>query len=614
MWKAFVTNILKAFYGDALIKVPGGTIGYAHSQAAARPRMRFVRRTPFSWMEGVFFGDLPTVKPWATRINHLISTRSYPTPTQLARAEERDDHRRITRKDVDPFEVDSATIFDISREAYKFGKKLRPKVKSSNAHLSLTNSAELDTPRSQGGRAAAVARDFFQWAKAEPTSRARGETWHGTPFNEEPGRPRFSTMCRPAENFLKNYKRVLESNDDFEIDVIAWLEDPTKFAVKDSITGLDEAVGPQILQWAIDTGIRLGYLSGSRFKDANNPLKRTVKPLPFRYSDVGEPGLKTRPITVAEAWSDLFLSPFGHDFISILDQFDECQAGLHAAYQGYELAKALHGFHITKDMLGMSGDLVKATEYIEDAAAKPMCKSFFRGLGTLDVLREAMIDTLLSAHEEIEYDGEGNQIAHLPTQRAALMGRAGARGTLVLSVIIAKRIALRKSGSYSVRSPTVHVEPHLFRTAGDDFFLLGKRKLLDELLKQLEKMGMRLNRAKFLFSSKGTRFCEEMLVWDHCRRPAQGHISKVPYDEHSHVDSIKIRLLCPVTKDSDGSMGRNDTNPAIGKAFMVAKQLAWFPPGFDAMRETVVERYRQRMRPFIDWKQPMVYLPPALGG
>jgi len=614
MWKGFTTNIFKAFIGDSPVAVPGGTLGFDMRRRNI-VAMKFVRGSPFSWMEGIFYGDIPKIKPWGTRCAHLQSSRSFPTPTKRARDDARELHRNITRNEVDYREVTPDVKTLISRQAFLIGKRLRPRIKFSNAHVSLTNSAELNCPRSSGGKAVAIARDYLRWAQQLGSSQTRQECWHGTPFNEVPGRPLFTTMCRESTNFVRNHKKILEPDDDFVIDVAAWLEDPTKYEVRDChTTGLDEAVGPQLLQWAIDTGIEKGYLGGSRFKSLTDPLYRTGKPLKFRYSTIGEPGLKSRPITVTEAWSDLFLSPFGHDIISVMDQDAECQAGLHAAFQGYELAKVLFGFEVTPDMCPMAGDLTQATEYIQDGAAIPALRGLFRGLGTLDVLRGVMIDTLLSPHQEVDFDREGNDVCHPPTERAALMGRPGSKGTLVLLVKVAKQMALYTTGAYKVRKGVMNVTPHLFRTAGDDFFFLAKKPLLLEMLMHLKAMGLMLNESKFLWGKGATRFCEEVLVWDHCMKSTPGRLQDVPYETHPHVDAIKVRLLCPLTKDSDGGLGRNDTNPAIGKAFMIAKLLNWFPADFHAMRETVVNRYRQRMGPYIDWNQPMVYLPPSLGG
>jgi len=83
------------------------------------------------------------------------------------------------------------------------------------------------------------------------------------------------------------------------------------------------------------------------------------------------------------------------------------------------------------------------------------------------------------------------------------------------------------------------------------------------------------------------------------------------YKSHPHIDAMKVRLLSPCAKEHEG---KDEPNPAIGKARQVQGMLAWLGGGFEAMVPMVSKRFEQRMESFLPKNLSLRYLPVLLGG
>jgi len=83
------------------------------------------------------------------------------------------------------------------------------------------------------------------------------------------------------------------------------------------------------------------------------------------------------------------------------------------------------------------------------------------------------------------------------------------------------------------------------------------------------------------------------------------------YGSHPHVDAMKVRLLSPCAKEHEG---KDEPNPAIGKARQMQGMLAWLGGGFERIVPIVSARFEDRMEGFLPVNLWTRYLPVSLGG
>jgi hypothetical protein len=208
------------------------------------------------------------------------------------------------------------------------------------------------------------------------------------------------------------------------------------------------------------------------------------------------------------------------------------------------------------------------------------------------------------------------------TDTAILMGDPGCKGVLTLHNLVAEEEAALEAQlghpvtlhDLEVPNP-VHLPWRHFSCAGDDHTAIGPSKYLDDIGRNHEKNQMVISPGKHQRSQIGGFYCERVIYKDANTR----FISKDPlsYDEHALVDSIKVRLLSPESKDREAEV---ETNPAIGKARLLYKHLLWTPVGWQRTLNVLVQRrFFGRMRKYLP-KLPngdisrRVELPSSLGG
>jgi len=72
-----------------------------------------------------------------------------------------------------------------------------------------------------------------------------------------------------------------------------------------------------------------------------------------------------------------------------------------------------------------------------------------------------------------------------------------------------------------------------------------------------------------------------------------------------------VRLLSPCAKEHEG---KDEPNPAIGKARQMHGMLAWLGGGFESLIPLFSKRWEQRMQAFLPPSLALRYLPVSLGG
>jgi len=74
---------------------------------------------------------------------------------------------------------------------------------------------------------------------------------------------------------------------------------------------------------------------------------------------------------------------------------------------------------------------------------------------------------------------------------------------------------------------------------------------------------------------------------------------------------MKVRLFSPCAKEHEG---KDEPNPAIGKARQMHGMLAWLGGGFESLTPLFSKRWEQRMKAFLPPSLAFRYLPVILGG
>jgi hypothetical protein len=162
-----------------------------------------------------------------------------------------------------------------------------------------------------------------------------------------------------------------------------------------------------------------------------------------------------------------------------------------------------------------------------------------------------------------------------------------------------------------------------FAVGGDDHIAYGPVQYLELITSNHFAFGSKISLPKHGFSNVAVKFCEKILMLrgrDLSITPRQINQSSDFYEKSVWVDSIKVRLLSPLSKSMDVE---DDRNIAIGKSRSLSRSLEWLNPDFfaDAWCDLVLARFSQRMYPYLPkpigkdrslWFQ--LKLPPEYGG
>jgi hypothetical protein len=561
----------------------------------------------FNWLWEILDNGILS-KDSGTRFMHFVSTRGYPAPRgidvfELAKL----DHEVIicNKDDLPP----QRKMFyrELAKQVGTFCRE-RAKLVGEDSHLSLSNSASIENGRRRGGRAAFAGKEFTSWLlDVDHKEEQSGFTITGNRYWVKPGVPRYRTMCRSEEQVYN----LLESDipDIQELDY-------SDFSYTNPVIGLDKSLGELFAQWSYETLIKDGILEGSPFLSSiSEPVKLVGFPS-IRQSPIGEPGGKVRVITVGEAAVTLFLSPFGHKLLDYLKFHPAATAGISAAAQGYEFAKQFS--KPRDDFWFLTSDLTQASEYINKDLALEILKGFVEGIGFADSSYMMISCELLCGSRELVFEDSVEKLS-VQTKRGLLMGDPGTKAGLTLLMLLSEEEAYRRyvRGNFDLNdfSNLLQKVPQfdwrLFRCAGDDHAAYGPIEWIKSIQDCIIANGQRLNKDASFISKKCLFFAEELILLTDGYRDSPLPLWDRPYSETVHVDSMKIRLVSPMTKITEIM---DDKNPAIGKLLYFVKKFEWFPKSLRLLRDLTLQRVRQRFRSYIDWDCPMTYLPASLGG
>jgi len=144
--------------------------------------------------------------------------------------------------------------------------------------------------------------------------------------------------------------------------------------------GFNNNLGYLILQWSFEEGVK------------EQTLSRDLKVI-GRFSQkaiaLGEPGDKTRCLTVDPAWVTVLLTPFGHILVDTLRTIPEAAAGLGFGDPAFRfsqrIAKQSQNRVTSRIFIEyawfMTMDLDKATDHFHREKCRYLLRGFLHGLG-----------------------------------------------------------------------------------------------------------------------------------------------------------------------------------------------------------------------------------------
>jgi hypothetical protein len=558
----------------------------------------------------------------ATRVQHLTTSRNFPAGGKTTRAEALNKHSETLHS---RFPVSGVRKRILERLSYLIGRQTNRFCQeagyTSLGHTSLSSNASLDSTTDEGGRAAEVSIKFRSWLASVADHDVLGTTWFGKSYWLKAGRPRWQTMCRDTLDHELHHEAG-ESDDRMNLDF-------ENFKLEDPLYGLDHTTGYQLLQWAIEEGLKQGILLGQPYYNENDSLRLSGRWPSIRPSAIGEPGAKSRIVTVGEDWLTMLLQPWAHHVIGALRTHPSATSGLTRGWQLYEWVKRQGNSAPPPagDRYYLSSDLTTATDFCTHEYSEAMLRGLHRGLERAGDTYFNLCESLLCSPRIYESDVI-KEFFDRPTSRGILMGDPGAKIVLTLHNLCAELEAFLKYsynwiGVSDVEflwrlSPLRGPPParwRVFACSGDDHFGQGPRSYLQSITLSHAANGMSVSWPQNFLSSRGGFYCEEMLltvglqdrhIW---RRKVP--LRDIPYLEQPHIDSMKVRLFSPCAKEHEG---KDEPNPAIGKARQMHGMLAWLGGGWEVLLPVFSRRWEQRMESFLPPDLAFRYLPVKLGG
>jgi len=425
-------------------------------------------------------------------------------------------------------------------------------------------------------------------------------------------------MCR--------YEPVHSPHHEFGESAEDMILDFENFKYEDPLYGLDAVTGYQLLQWSIEEGLRNHCLLGSPYKSEDQLRTGPVAPS-IKASAIGEPGAKSRIVTVGEDWLTIFLQPFSHHLLGLAKLHPSVTAGLTRGWQLYEWVKRLRNAGPVKNQTTyfLSSDLTTATDYCTHEYSEAMVDGFMDGLGENSEYLRASKSLLCSSRR---YENDLDEFQDMLTTRGILMGDPGAKLVLTLHNLCAEWEAFIRSQLGKLGATDAELLLHLssakgaatkpwrhFACSGDDHIGQGPIQYLRRITTNHGLNGMSVSWPQNFISSRGAFYCEEMLftvglknseIWG-----VETPLNKREYLRQPHIDAMKVRLFSPCSKECEG---KDEPNPAIGKARQMQGMLSWLGGGFEAMVPMASARFEQRMEGFLPSRLSTRYLPVKLGG
>jgi hypothetical protein len=572
-------------YGNSVFNEATETVTL--SSQTRDPKNFFFNLDSWPRIQEMRFGNL--TRKDLTDLAQLISTRQLPTGDRKVELEAYKTFQDITTEVYNP---DSNILHEAYQASRIVGRKCRKAGPGpiAAAHISLATAGSLNHTVLEGGRSKEIIDSITPFLTYEPEVDRLIETPFCT-LREEKNVPRWRTWCRsetyhgyPDHKFGETTPETIGSFTVFR-------------------QGFDEAIGEQILMVA--------YFA------MQNEL--TSAGILLRVLTVTEPGCKARIVTTGPWWLYVLQQALAHITRGFLASHPSCEAGMARTDQAWQylyLARKADFSSLKGNLLCLSSDLKSATDAIPKEVAVQVLQGFTDGLGYYSPLTRIAVDLLLAPRIcLIEKEG-----IVFTSRRGVFMGEPLAKTILTLVNLVAEEISLRKYLKRDITKP-IQVPWRCFAIAGDDHIAIGPLKYLEGITAAHIRLGSKISPDKHGHSSIAVRYCEKILKVSNFRNrrwdPKTINDDPESYQASPFIDSIKVRLLSPCSKNNESF---NDRNTAVGKASSLGRTLRWMPDDlFDyKWKRLVRDRFFQRMGSLLPDSSSGVFwhllLPEDLGG
>jgi hypothetical protein len=488
------------------------------------------------------------------------------------------------------------------------------------AHLSLSASACLDATRQEGGRVISFLRYYIERyvmkvAAADISSR----TWFGAPYVLKTGLPAAYTMCRQSPlrgdltHFLSSAFRTEMASGTPILAMISG--ENSGISLEEPILGLDKELPLQFLQLAIELCSEKGYLRSETYGLVScEPF--TTKRIVARAHPVAEPGDKVRWVTMEDSFVTLALQPLAHWLAAIVGRYGPLVSAFSRTYKAWDFCVHLQrqgkyepssGFG-TYDLTGASNQLNRGFALL---CGSMVISAFAKDEYSRSCLANLL--GLLGADREIrifDSETEKTMFRTVICSNGLLMGNPGTKELLCLTSACLYVMTVRQ----------YQLEPYPVLIAGDDVIVYADYQVFLNLLAINRKFGNVINQSKTIWSQACTFFTEEVLKLIPSAIGCGKDLWLMPYEEHLHVEVLKLRLLSPYGVQSIAAEVAY-ANPAIGKSGTITEHLQWCESA--SCKWLAPRRFIHWMADHLSWDygrhgyshaDPLIFLPRKLGG
>jgi len=530
----------------------------------------------------------------AEAIAHLVSTRQLVAGGKSKVVKALSKFKTTTK---DEFVLDEGTLKTIERTASQIGLKVGRVAKplpDFTAHISLSGAGSLTSTILDGGRRTEILREGLSLLRTRCLKTGILRLPFGVTLRERSGYQRFQCWCRERPLPMTEVMGEIDIEKSVSLEFI-------RFNV---YGGLDEALGRQLFAAAVYTAVEKGFIGMDG---------EVLRSIPARSIAIPEPGGKARIVTTTPWWVVIITQPAGHCLREWLRFHPSAVAGLERADQAWLYLNLISKVKPVADGLVLSSDLEEATDAIPTKVAEALLKGFTSALG---INSKWMMHSINLAVSERFIELEVNE--YFVKRRGVLMGEPMTKAILTLIALAAEEKAIRDYLELPYQA--VQVSWRAFAVGGDDHIAYGPYGYLKEITANLKRWGCKISPLKHAISGEAVKYCEKILLLkdrDLFIRPSQVNRSAESYDRSIFVDSIKVRLLSPISKSIEV---QDDRNIAIGKAKSFGRTILWMNPSvFDRKWLHLVRaRFCERMRHYLPKEGTRLYsqimLPQDLGG
>jgi len=495
-----------------------------------------------------FFADIldfDEIDPWPLekrqfeRLMAFVSPRGLPPKSDVIVP-------RNKFKDLvsEPFCSDVGLVTNLAHQAGILGALGYKPHQHSIWHYSLNHAGSLLSSVTNGGKATEMMADYRSYyVDSLPMEDQKIETPFGDLYINQ-GVARWKTAFRRPEDFWlfesQEFPGSERTLDEFDIT---------------GRTGIDSAFADQVFY--------LAYLMV--LDHVNSGL-----PLPVRVVEVHEQGGKTRVVSCAPWWSQVFLAPFGHFSQEVLKKDYDGNPCLYRSSPAWDSFISISGINHRNGVdCWLFSDMTSCTDAFPKDLASSLLAPFWRasGLDLNNELVQLAFNLTVSKRLGLFEDGTSSVM-----ERGILMGEPMTKSLLTLFMCCLRRYSLV---SYQGEFSPVP-DWFMFHIGGDDHLVHGPYHFLRNIMDLVVRAGFIIDRSKHGISVFGGRYLQSPFFF------REGHVdlkhwvgvfSPNTYDQAAYCDCVKTKLLGPSEKPHTA---RNELNVAIGKAKALGKTLALF--------------------------------------